>query len=104
MPHPAAPPPPKQHAQPRPKPAALRLLRTIDALDRGDGVEFHSAPRGRWRLPGTGYTVNDATFGALERDGLIDVGNGHSDPVKITAAGRTLLTRLALHRPQEQNR
>jgi hypothetical protein len=71
--------------------ASLVLLRTIDTQDQGDGVVFIVAPRSRWTLPGTNYTVNSETFRVLGQYGLIDVGNGHGDPVRLTIVGRELI-------------
>lgn len=67
------------------------LLQTIADLDDGYGVLFHSAPCGRWRLDGTHYTVNDRTFHPLSTLGFVDIGNGRTDPVKATTAGRAYL-------------
>ncbi|MBQ0849545.1 hypothetical protein J8N05_15190 [Streptomyces sp. BH-SS-21] len=71
--------------------AVLTLLQTIADQDDGHGILFHHAPCGRWRLDGTQYTVNDRTFHPLAALGLVDIGNGHTDPVKATAAGRAYL-------------
>lgn len=69
-------------------PGARRLLKAIAARDEGVGVRFESEPRSRWRMHGTSMVFNAQTFRTLESLGLIDVGNGHTDPVRITAAGR----------------
>ncbi|MEU8139018.1 hypothetical protein [Streptodolium elevatio] len=69
-------------------PSALKLLRAIADHDTGHGVAFHREPCARWRLAGTFYTVNNRTFGPLVDLGLVDVGNGQTDPVTLTAAGR----------------
>jgi hypothetical protein len=71
--------------------ASRTLLRTIADNDDGHGVRFHHAPYGRWRLDGTQHVVNDRTFFPLHTHGFIDIGNGHTDPVRITDAGRTFL-------------
>ncbi|GGK65713.1 hypothetical protein [Streptomyces flaveus] len=71
--------------------AVLNLLRTIAENDTGDGVLFISAPRGRWQMDGTSYTVNDRTFHPLTARDFIDIGDGRTDPVKVTAAGRAYL-------------
>ncbi|MGI5469474.1 hypothetical protein [Streptomyces sp. CA-132043] len=73
------------------KPAALRLLREIARQDAGDGVLFVPAPCGRWRMDGTTYVVADRTFHPLDASGYVDVGNGSTDPVRVTRAGRTFL-------------
>ncbi|MEU3399371.1 hypothetical protein [Streptomyces filamentosus] len=78
-------------AAPDLRPAAVTLLRTIAGLDTGAGVVFHAAPAGRWRLQGSTYAVNDRTFHPLESAGLLDVGDGDTDPVRITEAGRAWL-------------
>ncbi|WP_405536386.1 hypothetical protein OG787_24500 [Streptomyces sp. NBC_00075] len=83
-----------QPSQPVLKPAALRLLREIGQRDTGDGVLFDSAPCGRWRLAGTAYTVADRTFYPLDSAALVNVGNGRTDPVRLTHAGRTHLAAL----------
>ncbi|GIH95346.1 hypothetical protein ACFFMN_23580 [Planobispora siamensis] len=73
------------------RPSWQKLLRTIAAHDTGDGVMFDSAPRGRWRMRGSTYTVNTDTFRVLDRFGMVDVGNGHTDPVRLTDDGRAYL-------------
>lgn len=72
-------------------PGALKLLKTIAKHDQGDGVEFEQASAGRWRMTGTTYAVNTRTFRLLDARGLVDVGDGFSDPVKLTEAGRECL-------------
>jgi hypothetical protein len=72
--------------------AVLKLLQTIADNDAGQGVLFVSAPCGRWLMNGTSYTVNDRTFHPLTARGLIDIGDGRTTPVKVTAAGRAYLT------------
>ncbi len=67
------------------------LLQTIADQDDGHAVLFHHAPRGRWRLDGTQYTVNDRTFHPLDALGFVDIGDGRTDRVKVTAAGRAYL-------------
>ncbi|MET9082071.1 hypothetical protein ABZX77_09240 [Streptomyces sp. NPDC004237] len=76
-------------------PSVLKLLQTIADNDTGDGVLFIQAPCGRWQMDGTPYTVNDRTFHPLAARDLIDIGNGHTDPVKATAAGRAYLAGAA---------
>ena len=67
---------------------ALKLLKTIAEYDVGDGVVFDNAPYGRWALAASpNYVVNGSTFRTLDRHDLIDVGDGRSDPVKITKRG-----------------
>lgn len=78
-------------------PGPTKLLRTLAREDLGSGVKFEYAPHGRWRMEGSTYVVNDRTFHPLDRFGLIDVGNGHTDPVRITEAGRRW---LADHKPR----
>jgi hypothetical protein len=73
------------------RPSVFNLLRVIADNDAGEGVDFEDAPRGRWRLAGGDYVVNADTFHVLNRLGLIDVGNGHLDPTRITEAGRVYL-------------
>ncbi|KIF69277.1 hypothetical protein HY68_12835 [Streptomyces sp. AcH 505] len=68
------------------------LLEVIAQADAGDGVLFLSAPCGRWRMDGTRYLVNNRTFYPLDSHGLVDVGNGRTDPVRVTATGRAYLT------------
>ncbi|MFB7649344.1 hypothetical protein ACFC0S_16200 [Streptomyces sp. NPDC056084] len=85
------PPASPEAAPPALRPAAVTLLRTLGRLDTGSGVTFHHAPAGRWRLEDGSYTVNDRTFHPLESAGLIDVGDGSTDPVRITDAGRAWL-------------
>ncbi|MEU5298022.1 hypothetical protein [Streptomyces umbrinus] len=75
-------------------PASIKLLRTIAEKDDGHGVVFHTEPRSRWRLDGSRYTVNARTFFPLAGNGLVDVGNGSTDPVKITPEGRAYLQKL----------
>ncbi|MEV1042958.1 hypothetical protein AB0J01_41320 [Streptomyces sp. NPDC050204] len=82
---------PQEPVSPDLRPAAITLLRTIARLDTGTGVTFRHAPAGRWRLEDGSYAVNDRTFHPLESAGLIDVGDGSTDPVRITAAGRAWL-------------
>lgn len=65
-----------------------RLLRLLAAWDDGDGVQFEDAPAGRCVHPQTGARFNERTFRPLDAAGLVDVGNGRSDPVKILPAGR----------------
>lgn len=74
-------------------PGARQLLKKIAEHDTGDGVDFESAPRGRWRMADTDYVVNVRTFRYLDSVGLIDVGNGYTDPVRLTEAGRAYLNR-----------
>jgi hypothetical protein len=69
-------------------PAARRLMVALDRYDEGKGVVFQQLPRNRWRLLTNGDAFTGSTFYPLERHGLVDVGNGRSDPVKITAKGR----------------
>ncbi|MFE4577123.1 hypothetical protein [Streptomyces chartreusis] len=73
----------------------LKLLQTIADNDAGNGVLFVSAPCGRWQMDGTSYTVADRTFHPLTARDFIDIGNGRTDPVKLTVAGRAYLTRGA---------
>ncbi|CAM5325964.1 MULTISPECIES: hypothetical protein [Streptomyces] len=87
-------PAPRASNEPTLKPAALRLLREIARADTGQGVVFMSAPCGRWRLDGTAYVVADRTFHPLDAAGYVDVGNGRTDPVRITHAGRAHLGAL----------
>jgi hypothetical protein len=68
-----------------------KLLQTIADRDTGDGVMFVSAPRGRWQMDGTNYTVNDRTFHPLVDLGFLEIGNGRTDPVRVTGAGRAYL-------------
>ncbi|MFD7661267.1 hypothetical protein [Streptomyces sp. NPDC059788] len=82
---------PRADFAPTLKPAALRLLREIAQRDAGDGVAFVSAPCGRWRLDGTTYVVADRTFHPLDAAGYVDVGNGRTDPVRLTRAGHAYL-------------
>ncbi|MFK0104761.1 hypothetical protein [Streptomyces sp. NPDC091217] len=42
-------------------------------------------------MDGTHYTVNDRTFHPLDAHGFVDIGNGRTDPVKLTTAGRDYL-------------
>lgn len=72
-------------------PASQRLLQLIAEYDRGEGVQFASAPRARWRHEATGQVFNNRTFWPLAREDLINVGDGRGDPVKITAKGRDAL-------------
>lgn len=76
--------------------ASLELLLLIGVYDNGDGIKFETRPRSRWAY--AGRVFNTRTFYPLESEGLIDVGNGHTDPVKITEAGRKYI--LAARRPQ----
>lgn len=69
-------------------PGALKLLQAIAARDEGKGVLFETEPRSRWRLHGTSLVFNARTFRLLDALALIDVGDGHGDPIRITAAGR----------------
>ncbi|MFI1020818.1 hypothetical protein [Streptomyces olivaceus] len=71
--------------------SVLKLLQTIADNDAGDGVLFVSAPCGRWRMDGASYSVSDRTFHPLAADNLINIGNGRTDPVKVTASGRAYL-------------
>lgn len=68
-----------------------RLLHLLADWDSGDGVHFADQPRGRNLHPATGDTFNDATFRPLSAAGLVDVGDGRADPVRITDAGRAAL-------------
>lgn len=72
--------------------ASLDLLKLIAKADAGEGVVFESQPRCRWAYGARVFNVR--TFYPLDRRGLIDVGNGHSDPVRITEAGRNYLREL----------
>ncbi|MGW3493374.1 hypothetical protein [Streptomyces sp. NPDC001020] len=71
--------------------SVLKLLQTIANNDAGEGVLFVSAPCGRWQMDGSPYTVNDRTFHPLTARDFIDIGDGRTDPVKVTAAGRAYL-------------
>lgn len=73
------------------KPAVKKLLQTIADNDTGHGVLFKHARAGRWQMEGSVYAVNDHTFHPLASRGLIDIGDGHKDPVRITDAGRAYL-------------
>lgn len=77
------------------KPAAHTLLQRIADNDTGHGVLFNQARAGRWQMEGSTYTVNDRTFHPLAARDLIDIGNGHTDPVRITKAGRAYLAERA---------
>lgn len=72
--------------------AERRLLRLLADWDSGDGVHFADQPRGRNLHPATGATFNDRTFRPLHRAGLINVGDGRRDPVRITDTGRVALS------------
>ncbi|MEV1003477.1 hypothetical protein [Nonomuraea sp. NPDC050202] len=72
-------------------PGPHTLLKTIAEHDGGHGVMFDPAPYGRWKLRGSDYAVNGSTFHTLEERGFIDVGDGRTDPVRITQAGRDYL-------------
>ncbi|TYB71182.1 hypothetical protein FXF51_01730 [Nonomuraea sp. PA05] len=73
-------------------PGAHTLLKTIAEHDDGDGVMFDPAPYGRWTLRGSDYAVNRSTFHTLAvARGFIDVGDGFTNPVRITQAGRDYL-------------
>jgi len=72
-------------------PSGIKLLKAIAARDYGNGVVFESEPRSRWRLNGTTLVFNARTFRPLDSLGLIDVGDGHGDPVRITEAGRAAI-------------
>lgn len=61
---------------------------------RETGVLFTHMPRGRTKHPRTGRVYNERSFWPLENRGLIDVGNGRTDPVLTTRAGRDLLQRV----------
>lgn len=69
-------------------PSGRKLLQAIAARDEGNGVLFEVEPRSRWRLYGTSMVFNARTFRPLDALALIEVGDGHGDPVRITAAGR----------------
>ncbi len=73
------------------KPSVRKLLQAIADNDTGHGVLFNHARAGRWQMEGSTYAVNDRTFHPLTARDLIDIGNGHTDPVRITAAGRAYL-------------
>jgi hypothetical protein len=72
-------------------PGARKLLQAIADRDTGEGVRFVTAPYGRWQMDGTDYYVNDRTFHPLASRDFIDIGNGRTDPVRITTAGRRAL-------------
>lgn len=75
-----------------PRPVTRTALQLLQKIDRAGGEAlFVNAPAGRWRMDGTSYVVNDRTFWPLSGHGLLDVGNGPGDPVKITDAGREYL-------------
>jgi hypothetical protein len=78
--------------------AALDLLALIAEQDAGEGIVFEPAPRSRWAY--AGRTFNTRTFYPLASEGLIDVGNGHTDPVKITQAGRDFLAARCKQHPR----
>lgn len=70
-------------------PTVLRLLREIDALDDGSGVGSKQVRNG-WILDGSKRAYSHHTFRALDGLGVIDVGNGNTDPAKILPIGRDL--------------
>jgi len=72
-------------------PSGRKLLQAIAVRDEGNGVVFESEPRSRWRLHGTSMVFNAQTFRTLDALALIDVGDGHGDPVRITVAGRAVV-------------
>lgn len=76
-------------------PSGIKLLKTIASRDYGNGVVFETEPRSRWRLHGTTLVFNAQTFRTLVALALIDVGDGHGDPVRITDAGRTALGEMS---------
>ncbi|UQA93103.1 hypothetical protein [Streptomyces halobius] len=73
----------------------LKLLSMVAAYDSGDGVTFHAAPRGRWRLTEHPYcyAVQARTFYPLTARGLLKVSGDDplAVPVTITDAGRAYL-------------
>jgi hypothetical protein len=73
--------------------ASRELLSLIGEHDTGAGITFETRPRSRWAY--ADRVFNTRTFYPLESEGLIDVGNGHTDPVRITDAGRRHLRAAA---------
>lgn len=74
-------------------PASQKLLREIAKYDKGAGVLFRYAGRGRFAHPNTLADYNQRTFWPLSQAKLIDY--DHEDaPVRITEAGRELATEL----------
>lgn len=69
--------------------AVLKLLRELDVLDAGDGVETAMMPRNGWQLKGGGR-YSKYSFRELDGLGVIDTGNGFDDNVKILPIGRDL--------------
>ncbi|MFF2411834.1 hypothetical protein [Streptomyces sp. NPDC058092] len=75
-------------------PTAEKLLREIARCDKGAGVRFRYAGRGRYSHPNTLAAYNQGTFRPLYKHGLVDDGGNDEAPVRITDAGRQLLAEL----------
>ena len=75
-------------------PASQKLLREIAKYDKGHGVLFGYAGRGRYSHPNTLAAYNGGTFRPLYRHGLVDDGGNDSAPVRVTDAGRKLAAEL----------
>ncbi|MFK0288267.1 hypothetical protein ACIQVL_48520 [Streptomyces sp. NPDC090499] len=75
-------------------PGSQKLLREIAKYDKGNGVQFRYAGRGRHSHPNTLACYNAATFRPLYREGLVDDGGNDSAPVRVTEAGRKLAAEL----------
>lgn len=69
--------------------AVLKLLRDLDTLDAGNGVETTMLPRNGWQVKGGGR-YSKFSFRELDGLGVIDTGNGFDDNVKILPVGRDL--------------
>lgn len=78
---------------PQLKPAAVRLLEAIAEHDRGEGVLFERAERGRWQAVNGIYSVNHETFRVPSARALITVAHPQVGvwQVRLTEAGRAHL-------------
>ena len=83
-------------------PASQKLLLAIAKYDKGAGVQFRYAGRGRFSHPNTLAAYNQGTFRPLYRARLVDDGGNDSAPVRVTEAGRTLAAELEAQATEQQ--
>ncbi|MFF4246251.1 hypothetical protein ACFYY2_17535 [Streptomyces sp. NPDC001822] len=86
----------KEHTvtEPSLSPASEKLLRALARADKGDGVNVSYLSRGRYHWGSSSAAYNRASFYPLFDANLLTGWDGENDPVRVTEAGRQLLTEL----------
>ncbi|MGW1409455.1 hypothetical protein [Streptomyces sp. NPDC002403] len=86
-------------------PAAEKLLRALARADKGDGVHVRYLSRGRYYWDASGAAYNRASFYPLYDAKLLAGWDGDGGFVRVTEAGRQLLTDLdAAAKPKREKK